>query len=175
MFEERAARESLFGYQEVHNANWKGFELPDFRLMQMLTSRKKDKAIRLMAELEEAVLSVIGQVESLASSSGLPEQLVENIIDYGVKLLKPEFHTEVLQTPETLRKAALLGFHLGLLDRNRIGENPAVALGAHKKALGKLCERNFMVGEDDMTPTKTACLYIAEASFYASRRFKLEI
>ena len=175
MFEERAVRESMFGYQEVHNANWKGFELPDVRLMQMLSGRKKDKALQLMAEMEEVVLSVISQVESLAARVELPESLIENIIDYGVGLVKPEFHGEILQSSEKLRKAGLLGFHLGLLDRNRVGENPAVALGAHKNALGKLCERNFMVGVDEMTPTKVACLNIAQAAFYASRRFKLEV
>ena len=174
MFEEKMARQSMFGYQEVHNANWNGFELPDAYLMRLLTSRKKDKGIQLMAELDVDVAKVVAQVESLSTSTTLPAALIDNSVEFGVGLIKPEFRDEVLQSQEKLRKAALLGFLLGRLDSNRIGENPAVALGAHKKALVELCKKNFSDDDEEMTPTRAACINIAQASFFVSRRFKLQ-
>jgi|688.fasta_scaffold67347_2 hypothetical protein len=175
MFEEKAARENMFGYQEVHNANWQGYELPDPYLMKLLTGRKKDKGLQLLKELDNEVAKVVAQTEALLASSTLPVSLIDNSVEYGVDLIKPEFRDEVFQNQEKLKKAAMLGFCLGRLDGNRIGENPAVALGAHKKALGELCKMYFADDGDEMTPTRAACINIIQVSFYASRRFGLQI
>ena len=119
--------------------------------------------------------SLRASVESLTLNHALPDSLLQGTIEYGVGLLKPEFREEPLGSPEWLKKAALFGFHLGRLDRNRIGENPPVALGAHRKALVELFNNNFSVDSEEVGPTKSACLNIIEAAFYTSRRFDLQI
>ena len=174
MFEEKKARERMFGYQKVWNANSDVFELPDISLM-MLLGKKNDKALQLLAEMKNEVEKVVAIVESLTLNHALPDSLLQGTIEYGVGLLNPEFREEPLGSPEWLKKAALFGFHLGRLDRNRIGENPPVALGAHRKALVELFNNNFSVDSEEVGPTKSACLNIIEAAFYTSRRFDLQI
>lgn len=176
MFEERQARDGLFGYSRVLGIHENGFELPNPYLVRLLMHpRKAHRGHALIAELDAESERVATLVENRAAAEPLAGGVIDGTVEFGVSKIKPEFRDELSSYSESLRFAACLGYHLAKLDSARVGQNPPVALGAHQKALQLLLKRHFVSKFGDDTPVFAAHLNVMQSAFYGGRRYGLPI
>jgi hypothetical protein len=176
MSDEKEARKNMFGYVQVFNANSSSFELPDPYLLRLLMNkRKSDKASQLLEEKKREIARIVNQIKASYESKTIDDQLITNVVNYGVQLIKPEFRDQVMTNSDVLKRAARLGFLCGTLDPNRKSESPPVALRLHRDALRELVEGLFSIEDREDSPTYAACVHVSDASFYGSRMAPLPI
>jgi hypothetical protein len=175
MFEEQKAREGTFGYVQVHGPHQLVIEMPDPYLVKMLTSRKRSRGEEIVREFQGEVAKVVRVVEDRLSAINFEENVLQIFVDEEMKNLNPEFREAARTRGDLLVRAAAVGLLLGRLDPTHVGENPPVALGAHKRALGELCERLFAVADDVPEVVSSMCGVVAQSAFFMSRRVTLRL
>ncbi len=197
LFEEKLAREAMFGYSQIFNFDAEVLELPNPHLLRLAKKGKKEKVNAILMDFQGAAGAALKRAESLSVTWPLPDGLVVGTIEYVMGHMKPEYRAEVNAQSEHLVRICSISFHLGRLDSNRIGEDPAVAAGIYRQALDIFRKRLTEGGgngqryesadaefydristesaKKDFGAVQAASENVARAAFYASRRFSLKI
>lgn len=165
----------MFGYVQVYGPHQLVMEMPDPYLVKMLMSRKRSRGEELVREFQGEVAKVVRDVEGRLGAVNLDDKALQIVVDEEMKNLKPEFRDEAATRHDLLVRAAAVGLLLGRLDRTHVGQNPPVALGAHWRALGELCERFFSVSDDVPEVVSSLCGVVAQSAFFLSRRVTLKL
>lgn len=175
MNEEKKAREGMFGYVEVYSPQRIVIDMPSPYLIKMLTSRKRSRGEEIVREFQKEVANVVKEIKARLGATKIDQQILQSFIDQELKNMKPEYHDEVKNRQDLLECAAAVGLLPGKLDPTHVGLNPPVALGAHKRALGGLCEHFFSESDEVTEVVSSFCEVIAESAFYTSRRSSVQV
>lgn len=178
---EQEARTAFFGYWEVLSHTLPMFGTHRLTPFMRFSEKKRNlKAAELLwSDAEDATSSVIKLVHFENQSGNLDTKVIAQVM-YGLaRLIRKEFLTHPSVEVEHLFTAASLGVRLGLVDKNRIGENPPVALGIHHDAdLEMRGNGNLLFGKEGSSIEDNPMPMLYETTFhvgfYLARSGQLE-
>ena len=178
---EQEARTSFFGYWEVL-----AHTLPMFsthRLTPFMKFSEKKRNLRaselLWSDADAATESVIKLVIFENQSGNLDRRVTAQVLIALNSLVRQDLLVHTTVEIEKLFDAASLGVRLGLVDKNRIGEDPPVALGIHHGAdlvMRDEGEKLFSSNNKSIDENPMPVLYSStfHLGFYLARAGKLE-
>ena len=160
MFEEKRARETLYGYINMSFSRADTFLLPNPYLLVLL-QKKSGRGMELVQELKLEVEDVCVEIRR-QDTTPFNKEIIDKIVEYTISQIKPEFLEEVNGNIDQIEKAASLGLRLGKRDPNRTGDRPPWVRRIEYEAVDKFFP-------DGKSVTSWACSTAVHNGLYTSR------
>lgn len=155
-----------YGYVEVRDYNPGILELPN-PLLLLYFQRNPDKAQEFMMKMHSDRDAILEEHRRTFDLANVPSDARDAAQKSVQATLTQEF--QEAHGTEIFVEFYLRGFHLGALDKERIGENPPVVLGLYREALESL-EVLTMKEKGDLGAVLAVML---KRGFYSSRIFRV--